>query len=192
MLAPEGCGKSILSMFREIPNIKFIQYSVRIYGQPELPKPKELKGVKRAFSVDYIYKKCRCPIFIKDNDVWVNHKDYFSSTMRAPTSDLGAPLSVLVHKYCNKTKNDKFVYADAWGSIVLRNEAWLCVENLRDCINRNCFELDILSEILRQQEKACNFDEYELECSDMSRFWENVIFTLLTIQAITQRGKLSA
>ena len=51
--------------------LKFEVYSYRFYGEPKLSKPKELKGIKQAFSVDYIPKKCKCQCFIKDNDLWV-------------------------------------------------------------------------------------------------------------------------
>lgn len=95
--------------------------------------------------------------------------------MIIPDKDFGAPLSILVKKYCNKTKNSKFIYPDAWGDIVLRNEAWLHINNFIKCITRNCFEPDILDEILRQQEKICKFEKYRLCNTTMERFWEEVI-----------------
>lgn len=153
--------------------IQFIQYSMRFYGEPKLKKPKDLQGVKQAFSVDYIPKKCKCPVFIKDYDAWIYHRDYFSAVLE--TEEKGAPLNVLAKKYCNKDKSKKFVYGDAWGSIVLRNEAWICIENLIYQIKSGRFVLDIINDICRQQERLLKFEEYELCCTDMERFWERVV-----------------
>jgi hypothetical protein len=111
-------------------NLKVIEYLLRVYGEPKLKKPKELKNTKQVFSVDYIRDKCRCPIFFEGNNVWIQHRDYFSSIMELPTDEVGAPLGYLANKYCNKQKKNKFIYGDAWGSIVLRNECWLKLEKL--------------------------------------------------------------
>lgn len=150
-------------------------HSIRFYGESKLKKPKELKNIKQLFSVGYISKKCTCGVFVKDNDVWVKHRDYFSDTMKLPTGDMGQPLSYMANKYCNVVKSKKFVYSDAWGSIVLRNEAWICLKNLMVDINSGVFELDIISGICRQQEEICGFEEYELCCTPMERFWEKVV-----------------
>lgn len=167
------------SIFDNSPNVnkplKFNLYSFRQYGEPKLPKPKELKGIKQLFTIDYIPKKCRCPIFIENDNLWIRHNDYFSPSMNLPNDEIGAPLDVLAKKYLDKDKSKKFVYSDAWGDIVLRQEAWIKLENLIHWIDRDVFELDILNEILRQQEKLHNFEEYELCCTDMERFFEKVI-----------------
>ena len=76
-------------LFNPKPNLQFIQYSVRFYGQPKLPKPKELKGIKQIFSIDYIPTKCKCPIYIKDEtnytisdilDYIIHHPIYYDFT----------------------------------------------------------------------------------------------------------------
>ena len=87
--------------------------------------------------------------------------------------DFGTPLNYRLHKYFGKTKTKKFMYEDCWSSIVLRNEAWLCIKNLM--INLDIFIAKLKWEILRQQEKICKFENLELEDTDMARFWENVI-----------------
>lgn len=155
--------------------LQFIEYLFRKYGQPKLSKPKELKGVKQAFSVDYIVKKCKCQVFIKDNDIWVKHGDYFSPSMKVRDEDMGMPLEVLCKKYLGKDKSNKFIYPDAWGDIVLKQEAWIKLENLVYRLQIGELELDLLNQILRQQEKVCGFKDYDLCCTDMERFWENVI-----------------
>lgn len=162
--------------FKEHINIKFNIHSFRKYGQPKLDKPKELKGVKQAISADYIPNKCKCQVFILGDDVWVKHGDYFSPSMQV--DEIGAPLDYLVNKYTEKTKGKKFIYGDAWGDIVERQESWVRVDNLMSEIKSDKFELDIINEIVRQQEKYHGFDEYELCCTDMERFWEGVVRNL--------------
>lgn len=155
--------------------LKFILYSFRKYGEPKLEKPKELKGIKQSFSIDYIPKKCRCPIFINGNDIWVQHNDYFSPTMEIEKEDIGMPLSYKVKKYCSKSKSEKFIYPDSWGSIVLRQQAWIKIENLIYRIKLGEFELDLLKLIRIQQEQLHSFKENELVDSDMERFFEKII-----------------
>ena len=157
--------------------VKFLHYP-RFYGEPKLKKPKELKNIKQVFAVDYIPKKCTCGVFIKGNDVWIKHRDYFSGTMKLPAEDVGRPLGYLANKYCNVVKREKFAYPDAWGSIVLRNEAWILLQNLVLDIRAGVFALDIVNDICRQQETVCDFDEYELVCTPMERFWEKVVHQL--------------
>lgn len=167
--------KEFLELYKKENELQFTHHQIRFYGQPKLKKPKELKGIKQAFSVDYIPKKCKCQIFIKDSDVWIKHKDYFSSSMITPIKDAGTPLSYRCKKYLSKIKNESFVYPDTWGVIVLRNEAWICIKNLFHRIKLNEFEPVLVNQILRQQEKECNFKRNELENTTMSRFWESLI-----------------
>lgn len=153
--------------------MKFKHY-VRYYGEPKLKKPKELSGIKQEYSVDYIPKKCKCGVFIEGKNLWIRHKDYFSGSIKYEPVDAGAPLGVLAKKYLDKDKKNKFIYGDAWGEIVARNEAWICLEGFMLDV-KSKHPLDVLSDILRQHEKACNFNEYELECTDMSRMYEKII-----------------
>ena len=156
--------------------LKFEIYSHRFYGEPKLKKPKELKGIKQAFSVDYIPKKCRCQCFVKDNDLWVKHKDYFSESIYAK-EDEGTPLSYRSKKYLGKQKGkDKgFCYSDTWGNIVLRDEAYLKINNLIPQIQSGRFILDIINDIREQQEQYHKFEKNDLVCTDMERFWENIV-----------------
>lgn len=121
------------SLYCEIPIYRF-------YGEPKMSKPKELKGTKQSFSTEWIHKKCTCPCFVKDNDLWIYHKDFFSQLHKPndPT-DFDKPLSYLIKKYFrqDKTHLDKFIYSDCWGSIVLRNEAWIVFRNFKQEIERD-------------------------------------------------------
>ena len=110
---------------------------VRFYGQQKIQKPAELKGIKQAFSADFIPKKCTCQCFLKDGDLWIKHRDFFSQSHRPAPEDIGTPLSYRLEKYFGKTKSKKFIYPDYWGDIVLRNEAWIVFRNFADCFVRD-------------------------------------------------------
>lgn len=160
---------------KQKPQLTFKIHSHRFYGEPKLSKPKELKRVKQAFSVDYIPKKCRCQVFINGDDVWVKHGDYFSEIIPPESHEIGMPLNYFAEKHLGRNRAAKFVYEDAWGSVVARNEAWIILENVIADMLSDVFILDIISEICRQQEKYHSFDEYELACTNMERLWESVI-----------------
>ena len=164
--------------YKVYTSLRFEFYSFRRYGEPKLTKPKKLKGIKQIMSIDYVPKKCRCPIFILDSDVWIRHNDYFSEPMRLSLEDMGMPLGHVAKKHMDKGKRQKFIYPDAWGSIVLRNQAWICIYNLLKQIEENRFQLDIINDIREQQERLHGFDEYDLCSTDMERFWEKVVTRL--------------
>lgn len=113
--------------------------SYRLYGQPKLSKPKELKNTKQSFSVDFIPRKCKCQCYVKGDDLWIKHRDFFSSTHRPDPEDVGTPLSYRARKYFNLDKSyiDKFIYPDSWGEIVLRNEAWIVFRNFRQAVHKD-------------------------------------------------------
>ena len=165
-------------VYRLIVN-NYPQYTIhshRYYGEPKLSKPKELKGIKTIGSVDFIQNKCKVQIFVKDDDVYIKHTDYFSSSWQPPKGEKqGMPLSYYLNKYFNKNKKDKFVYPDCWGDIVLRNEAWILLKDILPLIkteNEVVAAQNILK--LQSQEKkysyidSCNENEWE-------RFWEKVV-----------------
>ena len=84
---------------------EYIIYSHRYYGEPKLTRPKELKGIKQIGSVDFIPKKCKVQIFIKDNDAYLKHTDYFSSSWKPPKGErIDMPLSYYMKKYFSKDK----------------------------------------------------------------------------------------
>lgn len=150
----------------------------RFYGQPKMKKPDELKGIKPSFSVDWIPKKCTCECFIKDNDLWIKHRDFFSTTHKPDQCDIGTPLSYRLQKYFGKsTANQKFIYDDNWGLIVLRNEAWIVFRNLKnnmvkykDCeVMANC----LVRSFLRSDLLMFNFMIYGLDL-EWTRFFEQV------------------
>ena len=178
----KGGDNIVYSLFQKPQTqLNFTIYSHRFYGEPKLSKPKEIRGIKQAFSVDYIPKKCRCQVFINGDDVWVKHGDYFSEAMSPEPHEIGMPLNYFCEKYMGKNRAKKFIYGDSWGSVILRNEAWIKIDNLIKDIENEAFILDVINEICRQQEKYHSFDEYELSPSYMERFWENLIKELISM-----------
>lgn len=174
--------KTVRSIFNKqgidlIPSATFDIHSHRIYGQAKLNKPVILKGIKQICSISYI-GKCKCPVFISENDIYIQHKDYFSPSLNIPVEDMGAPLSYIINKYHNKDRYVKgFVYSDAWGSIVLRQEAWLkfsgILENIKEYNN-----IQLTSIAIGLMECYHGLEESELCCTGMERFFENVFSKL--------------
>lgn len=158
-----------------VPMAEYICYSKRHYGEPKLSKPKELSGIKQSFSVDFIHKKCACQCFIKDNDLWIKHRDYFSSTYCKP-EDIGAPLSYRMKKYFGEQKKEKFIYSDNWGSIVLRNEAWLCFRNIKPIILRNKNAHKVMLDLMVHNDENMykNKDHSEI-LMEWERFFERIV-----------------
>ena len=150
------------------------KHYVRYYGEPKLKKPAQLKNINQEYTVDYIPGKCKCQVYIEGTNLWIKHRDYFSQPIKYETEDIGAPLEVLVKKYVDKDRKRKFVYGDSWGEIIARNEAWICLEDFIIDVKNKHF-LDILADILRKQEEVCGFEKYTLECSNMSRMYEQII-----------------
>ena len=114
-------------------------------------------------------------MFILDDDVWIKHGDYFSEVVPPEPHELGMPLNYFCEKYMGKNRAAKFIYEDSWGSVILRNEAWIRLDNLIKDIENGVFVLDIVYNILRQQEHYHGFDIHELSPSYMERFWESVV-----------------
>lgn len=89
-----------------------------------------MQNIKPIVSVKF-HQRCNPQIFMKDNDVWVKHTDYFSQMWRPPKNErTDMSTNYYCKKYFGKAKREKFCYADMWGSIILRNEAWIKICNL--------------------------------------------------------------
>jgi len=169
--------------------------SERFYGEPPLEKPKELKGLREDFSEDFIPGHCRFKVWVDGDDLWIQCRDWFSSSFRGTDpEDFGAPQGVLLKKYFpeHKVRKSKFVYADNWASIILRNEAWLIYKGVledmrrwREYRERNGIgvpmEIGVRDEKCRQLERVQRerggkgFEEGSLSVGDWSRFFERVV-----------------
>lgn len=103
----------------------------RKHEDPKLDKPKELKGIKPIDSIAF-NKHCKFPVFHKDDTLYIYCKDYLSPSFVPPVEDAGKPLSYILKKYFATSKSMKtFIYPDTWGSVVLREEAWIKVSNIQ-------------------------------------------------------------
>jgi hypothetical protein len=83
------------------------------------------------------------------------------------------PLSYYLEKYFNKQKNEKFIYPDTWGSIILRNEAWIKLKNYLSLVkteNGSIFAENVLKEQIKDRYSK-GLDKYDM---DWMRFYEDV------------------
>ena len=112
---------------------KVVIHSRRSYGEPKLPKPKELKNIKQTASIQWV-KKCRASLFVCGNDAYIRHRDFNS----VDTSGIN-------HNY-----RMKFIYKDTWWRVVFRGEAWIKIENIVMDIQSGLSYLKPVAEMLRQ------------------------------------------
>lgn len=167
-------------LWNEVLNVQDIQYEVyskRYYGQPKLSKPKELKNIISIGTAEFIPKHCNCQMFIKDNDLWIKHDDYFSQMWRPPKGErLDMPTNYYLKKYFNTSRAKKFNYEDCWGSIVLRNNAWLVIRNAIPMLQyREIDHLQIARMIWESQAKVEKIGQYDDISLEWLRFWEDAV-----------------
>lgn len=163
-------------MFWNENEVRFEVVSFRSFKDPKLKKPKELSGIKQVLTVPYIPKRCSCPVFIKDQDVWMKHRDYFSPTLQVDPEDIGTTLVHRAKKYLGESRKNRFVYPDSWGEIVLRQEAWICFRGLIDCLGE--FPPHLVQRVLRLVEKEHGFEDLDLMCTNFERMIESMILSL--------------
>jgi hypothetical protein len=183
ILQPTTYTLSTPKKIYELLSIKkpeYIVYSHRYYGEPKLSKPKELKNINSIGSAVFIPKKCNPQVFVTGNDIWIKHNDYFSGLWRPPEGErIGMPLSYYANKYFNSNKKEKFVYADTWGGIVLRNEAWIQLKNFLPLVETESYKIFADAVIKKQKKdfysKSLELSETELE---WHRFYESVYKTV--------------
>lgn len=156
------------------PQVSIFEVVVREPGAAKLRKPAELRGCSPVGSAVYITGRCTCPVIVSGGDVWVKHRDYFSPAMPTPPELAGTPLATRMRAAGMEPRRGRFVYDDAWGEIVLRREAWLRVTGLIDAIRAGTQPATRWEALARAHEQAIEIDEFDLDSTDMSRFWENV------------------
>lgn len=119
--------------------------SQRKWGEPKLKKPEEING-KPNFSITYSnieQGKCKCPVYIIDNDMYILHRDWHSNSMN-------------VYNYNSKYNQNislskKRLYDDGIKRVILRDEAWIKLTDISECklndimvemlINNNIFDM---------------------------------------------------
>lgn len=177
----------ISRLFLDIePQCKFVIVKERFYGQPKLEKPKELKNVPVWKTFRY-NEHCTNQVFVKDKDIYVYHKDWFSSSYKPsenykPITGMNGLIKDFNEQFASKygiepidnRYRGKFVYNDCWGEIILRNTAWVKIENIITDIENDVKFLSLINSVERQIEKANGFKEYELN-PYMTRFYNDVI-----------------
>ena len=157
-----------------ITNIRYEIISERVYGQPKLSKPTELKGIKHLFSIPYL--KTTNQVFIKDDIVYIKLRDHFS-----PSVNLGQGLPLLAKMKLMDiptTRKEKFIYADSWGDVVLRSEAWISIQGLISQFKRGVFTLDILYTLIDCVEIYYGFERFSLYTGETYRMYESLCFKL--------------
>lgn len=133
----------------------------RAWGQPKLNKLNELKLIKQVGSIPF-GEKCKCPVFIVNHMVYIKHRDWFSPYI---------PIPEAVTRGIIDEKKKKFVYNDNFGSVVLRNEAWIKIY----WVDFNIFEPELVNLLIRSTEKAVGLEEFDLENHCWVNFYEELI-----------------
>lgn len=131
----------------------------RTYAEPKLTKPKQLKRVGPIGVIKF--SKASCQVFELDDVVYIKHRDWFSPSISIPEA---VALGVI-----DKRKS-KFIYNDNFGSIVLRNEAWLAIRG-----DLTGFKPLVARELVRETERVLGLPEYDLEYYDWVHFYEQLI-----------------
>lgn len=179
MIAPITWTFCLVHQFCEtilnVNALKYVVYAYRLYGQPKLDKPKELKGIKSIGNAMF-NTHVNPQIFISGKDVWIRHNDYFSSSWRPPKGErIDMPTSYYLKKYFNIDRPEKFIYADCWGDIVLRNEAWIKLENLVSLCRYKEMNYTQIARKIIQQQRLVERGMSSGVCDEWERFWENVV-----------------
>ena len=138
--------------------------SERLYGEPKLKKPPEIVGLKQAGSAKF-GSKCKCPVFIQDNSVYVKHRDWFSAYI---------PISVAENIGFIDRRRQKFIYNDNFGSVVLRNEAWLKINDLS--VDKSAiFTHEMVNKLIIATADELGFDWEDIYHYDWVKFYEDII-----------------
>lgn len=138
---------------------------IRYYGEEKLKNPPQIKGIK-SIGLCFIPKKCTFPCYFLDNEVYIKCRDWFSPSLVTGDYEIDSmPLGAKIKKIFGEDKHVKgFIYPDAWGAIVLRNEAWLKLTGTN--------ELRLLSPYNRFCAiKDCFFDKLKEYCHDVEEDW---------------------
>ena len=140
-------------------------------------KPKELKGMKSIGTVSFL-NRAACQFFVVGDDLFVKHTDYFSPSY-SRDEDIGTPIEYRARKYGISEKKNKFVYADCWGDIVIRQVAWLKITNIMSLVKR-MNHVQVSMEICRLMCEYRGFNQ--LNDPEWQRFWERAAVMLRSKQ----------
>lgn len=118
--------------------LTFSLESYHCFGGEKLKRPAYLKGLKHAWELPIIKKKCK--VFeLEDGSIVLHMGELFCKLMKFPEAeDMTLPFSALARKYPERLirKSVKgFIYADAWCTIYERNEGYIRITGLREALS---------------------------------------------------------
>ena len=148
--------------------------SYKLYGEEDkLKKPKTLKNTKQTWTTKIIG---RSALFFEIGDeIFIKMGELFCRQMSFnDPQDMSLPLSALAKKYPHKfpanCARNKFVYPDAWCTIMELNTGWLRITGLTKalnydvcCINYSAIVSKLYGELFsisQTHEKFYHLDEY--------------------------------
>lgn len=118
--------------------------SHKLYGDKDkLKKPKTLKTTKQTWTTKIIGRSAS--FFEMGDEIYIKMGELFCRQMSfSEPIDMMLPLSALAKKYPHKFakigNRDKFVYSDAWCTIMELNAGWLRITGLTKALNYDvCF-----------------------------------------------------
>ena len=113
--------------------------SCKIYGDKDKPKkPKTLKTTKQTWTTKIIGRSAS--FFEMGDEIYIKMGELFCRQMSfSDPIDMTLPLSALAKKYPHKfpanCARNKFVYPDAWCTIMELNTGWLRIVGLTKALN---------------------------------------------------------
>lgn len=123
-------------------HVELISY--KLYGEGDkLKKPKTLKTTKQTWTTKIIGRSAS--FFEMGDDIYIKMGELFCRQMSfSEPIDMMLPLSALAKKYPHKFakigNRDKFVYPDAWCTILELNTGWLRITGLIKALSYDvCF-----------------------------------------------------
>lgn len=127
-----------------VDNVHVELISYKLYGDKDKPKkPKNLKNTKQAWATKIMGRSAL--FFEMGDEIFIKMGELFCRQMSfSEPQDMMLPLSALAKKYPKKFakigSRDRFVYPDAWCTIMELNTGWLRITGLAKALNYDvCF-----------------------------------------------------
>ena len=136
--------KGIMEFNKLVDEIHVELISCKLYGDKDKPKkPKTLKTTKQTWTTKIIGRSAS--FFEMGDEIFIKMGELFCRQMSfTDPQDMMLPLSALAKKYPKKFSancvRNKFVYPDAWCTIMELNTGWLSITGLTKALNYDlCF-----------------------------------------------------
>ena len=166
--------KGIREFNKLVDDIHVELISRKLYGDKDKPKkPKPLKTTKQTWTTKIIGRSAS--FFEMGDEIYIKMGELFCRQMSfSEPIDMMLPLSALAKKYPHKFakigSRDKFVYPDAWCTIMELNTGWLRITGLTKalsydvcCINYSAIVNKLYGELFaisQTHEQFYHLDEY--------------------------------